>query len=245
MKRRVCFFMGVILLFFLLFLPKPNPAQASSSLSPGFYVGWVSYEARVDLNGKGDIQGTQYDNVTIEDYTGRGQLMVKINGAGAGGASIVLPTTISRIYYTSWVTPKGNCTMTDTTQGRSNYVHLRDAPTAMGDTFQAPFNPAALISFTSEKDIAFETGELGGCLQMSEAELTTNRVLIKGDLSLISAIQFQIKYQTDTEMGGACSFPGWNQKMVVPYEGTNIYSLPKCSWRVFKSDQTQPQTGWK
>jgi hypothetical protein len=245
MKLRKYLFLAVIPLFLLLILRWPLPARASSNLSPGFYAGWVSYEARVDLNGTGDIQDTKYNNFTIEDYTGRGQLLVKINADGTGGASIVLPTTISRIYYTSLDTPKGNCTMTDTTQGRSNYIHLRDAPAAMGATFQAPFTPAALINFTSEKDVAFETGELGGCLQVSENELATNRVLIKGDLGLISAIQFQIKYQSGTEMGGTCSFPGWNQKVVIPYDGTNIYTLPKCSWRVFNSAQTVRQTGWK
>jgi hypothetical protein len=246
MKRWVFISTGVILLFLSIFLANTLPAQASSTLSPGFYVGWVSLVARTDFNGTFSTKDSQTAYSLIDKLEGRGQLMVKIDNAGTGGASIVLPTAMTREEDLKMDTSQGSCMYSVGTWARSNYVQLRGDPVVMGNTFQVPFNPAAGLYYTSSTHMALHTGEIGGCEQMSEGMEATDRDLLKQIAAEITAIQFQINYSSDTEMGGSCSLPGWVQTASIPpYAGTNIYSLPKCIWRVFKSSTTNPQTGWK
>ena len=245
MKRWVCFFAGLILLS--LFLPKPNPARASSSLSPGFYVGWISYVTEMDFDGHLTTEaGTPDEILWRNTMEGRGQMMFKINDSGAGGASIVLPTKITRMYFVSSLTPQGDCIYTIGTSAGSNYVYLRGAPAPMGDTFQVPFKPAAGFYFRSQNKFFTQTGTMGGCDLVSDADMPGEKTTIKQIAASISAIQFQIKYSSDTQIGGTCSIPGWVNKYPVPgFKELNVYSLPKCSWRVFKSDQSNAQKGWK
>ena len=246
MKRWVFISTGVILLFLSIFLANTLPAQASSTLSPGFYVGWVSLVARTDFNGTFSTKDSQTAYSLIDKLEGRGQLMVKIDNAGTGGASIVLPTAMTREEDLKMDTSQGSCMYSVGTWARSNYVQLRGDPAVMGNTFQVPFNPATGLYYTSSTHMALHTGEIGGCEQMSEGMEATDRDLLKQIAAEITAIQFQINYSSDTEMGGSCSLPGWVQTASIPpYAGTNIYSLPKCTWRVFKSGTTNPQTGWK
>jgi hypothetical protein len=246
MKRWVFISTGVIHLFLSIFLANTLPAQASSTLSPGFYVGWVSLVARTDFNGTFSTKDSQTAYSLIDKLEGRGQLMVKIDNAGTGGASIVLPTAMTREEDLKMDTSQGSCMYSVGTWARSNYVQLRGDPVVMGNTFQVPFNPAAGLYYTSSTHMALHTGEIGGCEQMSEGMEATDRDLLKQIAAEITAIQFQINYSSDTEMGGSCSLPGWVQTASIPpYAGTNIYSLPKCIWRVFKSSTTNPQTGWK
>ncbi len=246
MKRWVCISAGVILFLLSIFPANTLPARASSTLSPGFYVGWVSVVARTDFNGTFSTADSQAVYSLIDKLDGRGQLMVKIDDTGAGGASIVLPTALTREEYLKTDTSQGSCMYSVGTWARSNYVQLRGNPAAMGNSFQAPFHPAAGLYFTSSTHMALHTGEIGGCEQMSEGMEATDRDLLKQIAAEITAIQFQINYSNDTGMGGSCSLPGWVQTASIPpYTGTNIYSLPKCTWRVFKSNTTNPQTGWK
>jgi hypothetical protein len=246
MKRWVLISTGLILLFLAIFLANTLPARASSTLSPGFYVGWVSLVARTDFNGTFSTTDSQTAYSLIDKLEGRGQLMVKIDDAGSGGASIVLPTAMTREEDLKMDTSEGSCLYSVGTWARSNYVHLRGNPAAMGNTFQVPFNPAAGFYSTSSTHMALHTGEIGGCEQMSEGMEATDRDLLKLIAAEITAIQFQINYSSDTGMGGNCSLPGWVQTASIPpYTGTNIYSLPKCTWRVFKSNTTSTQTGWK
>ena len=246
MKRFVCLFMGVILLSFSVSLPNTLPARASSAFSPGYYLGWVSFVARTDFDGILTTQDAKTEQLITDKLEGRGQLMVKIDDAGAGGASIVLPTSITRADDLKMDSSQGSCMYSVGTMAMSNYVHLRAAPAAMGDTFQIPFNPAAGLYYTSSTHLVLHTGEIGGCEQMSEGMEASDRDLLKQIVAEITAIQFKINYHSDTELGGSCSLPGWVQTASIPpYVGTNIYSLPKCTWRVFKSNTANPQTGWK
>ena len=246
MKRWVFISTGVILLILSIFPANTLPARASSTLSPGFYVGWVSLVARTDFNGTFSTEDSQMAYSLVDKLEGRGQLMVKIDNAGTGGASIVLPTAMTRGEDLKMDTSQGSCMYSVGTWARSNYVQLRGNPAVMGNTFQVPFNPAVGLYYTSSTHMALHTGEIGGCEQMSEGMEATDRDLLKQIAAEITAIQFQINYSSDTEMGGSCSLPGWVQTASIPpYTGTNIYSLPKCTWRVFKSSTTNPQTGWK
>jgi len=246
MKRWVFISTGVILLILSIFPANTLPARASSTLSPGFYVGWVSFVARTDFDGILTTQDGKTEQLITDKLEGRGQLMVKIDDAGTGGASIVLPTAMTRGEDLKMDTSQGSCMYSVGTWARSNYVQLRGDPAVMGNTFQVPFNPATGLYYTSSTHMVLHTGEIGGCEQMSEGMEATDRDLLKQIAAEITAIQFQINYSSDTEMGGSCSLPGWVQTASIPpYTGTNIYSLPKCTWRVFKSSTTNPQTGWK
>lgn len=246
MKPLASTLLAAVFLFLLIFQPNPAPAQASSTISPGFYVGWVSFLGRTDFDGNLTVQDAHHHYLWTGKYQGQGQLMIKINAAGAGGASIVLPTTDSLIDSYELNIPQGSCLFTGITKARSNYVHLRGAPAAMGDTFQVPFKPATALSFTYEESNSFVIGDIVNCDKFAVLSLPVGRTTIQGNLALVSAIQFQTKYHSDTEMGGSCSLPGWNQSFTFPpFTTPNVYSLPQCSWRVFKTGQTNPQKGWQ
>ena len=246
MKLLMRSLLAAVLLLLLILLPNPVPAKAGPSMAPGFYSGWVSFSARTDETDNPPRQDARVEQFEIQRIEGRGQLMVKINDAGAGGASIVLPTATNMLFYTN-IVGQGDiagytCTMSASVRAKSNYVHLRGAPAAMGDTFQTPFNPTAGLYFTSEHQASF--GNLGGCTNFSEATPGGMKMRINDEQSVITAIQFQVKYQTDTDMGGTCSFPGWLS--TTPVEGGQVtFTLPQCNWRVFKNSQTNPQPGWK
>ena len=247
MKRWVVFFLAVMLLLFTLFVPEPQPAWASSTLSPGFYDGWVHYLARADFHGQMVNQDVKTYVTWGDEFEGRGHLMVKINDAGAGGASIVLPTVIYLGDVIETDTPNhGSCTMYMSTWASSNYVHLRGAPAAMGDTFQVPFNPAAALTLTDQAHKSVVTGDVGGCEEGAVGELPTELPNNKFVLAQITAIQFQTTYHSDTQMGGTCSIPGWVKKVqILMYPTPSVSSLPKCFWRVVKSGQGKSQKGWK
>ena len=238
----------VALLCLMFFLPQPAPARASSNISPGFYDGWVHYLARIDFQGHYSPTGGGSDYQSWDfEFEGRGHLMVKINDAGAGGASIVLPTVIYLGDVIETDTPNhGSCTMYMSTWASSNYVHLRGAPAAMGDTFQVPFNPAAALTLTDQAHKSVVTGDVGGCEEGAVGELPTELPNNKFVLAQITAIQFQTTYHSDTQMGGTCSIPGWVKKVqILMYPTPSVSSLPKCFWRVVKSGQGKSQKGWK
>ena len=174
------FSLAVVLLCLLLFLPEPQPARASAALSPGFYVGWVSYIAKTDFDGHltGDA-GIPVETLWRNTMEGRGQMMFKINDSGAGGASIVLPTQITRMYFWSALAPQGDSIFTIGTSAGSNYVYLRGAPAPMGDTFQVPFKPAAGFYFRSQNGFFTETGTVGGTEGVMNASLPTEKFMIK------------------------------------------------------------------
>ena len=247
MKRWSYFFLAVVLLLFVLFVSEPQPARASSTLSPGFYDGWVHYLARGDFHGQLVNQGGKTYITWGDEFEGRGHLMVKINDAGAGGASIVLPTVISLMWIDEVdVDNVGSCTGYISTWASSNYVHLRGAPTAMGDTFQVPFKPAAALILTDQAHKSSLTGPENGCEAFTVSQLPQMLPNEKPILAQISAIQFQTTYHSDTQMGGTCSLPGWVRTIPSPpFKELVVYSLPKCFWRVVKSGPSKPQKGWK
>jgi hypothetical protein len=116
----------------------------------------------------------------------------------------------------------------------------------MGDTFQVPFKPAAGLYFRSQNGFFTETGTMGGTEGVMKSSMSTVMPQIKQKLASISAIQFQIKYSSDTQIGGTCSLPGWVNKYPVPgFKELNVFSLPKCIWRVVKTGRTNPQKGWQ
>lgn len=242
MKRLLRPWLTAILLLLLIFLPNPGPARADTSLPAGFYNGWVSFSARKDETFNPTIPDETEDFFEIATYTGRGQLMVTINDAGLGGVSLVLPMTTHMLSYANVSAQGGSCTTSASIGAKSNYVHLKGAPAAMGATFQSPFNPAAANYFTYEHQASF--GDLGGCQNTGQAGLNAMKLRVPVDLSVVNTIQFQVNYQTDADIGGSCSLPAWVRSY--PYEGgKDTYTMQQCNWRAFKNSPANPKQGWK
>jgi hypothetical protein len=234
--------LAAVLFFLLIFSPNATPARADSSLPAGYYIGWVSFSARKDLTFNPKIPDETEDAFQIGTFAGRGQLMVTIDDAGQGGVSLVLPMTTHMTTYANVTAKGGSCTSSATIEANSRYVHLKDAPAAMGTTFQSPYKPMAAFFFTLEHQASF--GSIGGCENSGQAQLTSVKLAVPIDLSVVSAIQFQVKYQSDADMGGSCSLPGWVR--TYPYEGgKDTYTMQQCNWRAFKNSQTNPKQGWK
>ena len=79
------FFLAVGGFLFVLFLPKPAPAQASSTtFSPGLYYGYINFEARTKFDGQLTVQDIKQTQFWGSDYIGRGKLQLRINNSGGG-----------------------------------------------------------------------------------------------------------------------------------------------------------------
>lgn len=239
--------MLVLLLSFGITPASAQPSTADSAAwSPGFYTGWISFSARIDTTFNWAPQGSSLDGFVIEKYEGKGQLMVKIDAQGAGGASIVLPTSIDLLDYAKATLPNGTCTVSSSILAQTNYVHFRGAGAAMGGTFQVPVNLVAGIWYKSTHGSSF--GELKGCDQGGSKNLESMKIAMHVTTSAIQAMQFQVSdnYNTSASIGGTCTIPGWEKTTPIPNgTGQGVRSLPACNWRVFKSGQPNQQKGWK
>ena len=221
-----------------------QPAQANTTWAPGFYIGWVSFSARIDTTATWSTQGSSLDSFVIEKYEGRGQLMIKIDDQGMGGISIVLPTSIHLLDYGKITLPNGNCTFSSSIIGQTNYVRLRGASSDMSGLLQVPINLAAGIWYKSTKASSF--GELQGCDQAGSNNLAAMKIAMNTTTSQIQSMQFQVTYNTGASTGGSCTLPGWVKTTAIPgATGQGVRSLPNCNWRVFKSNQPNQQKGWK
>jgi hypothetical protein len=242
MKQWMRSWLAAVLFFLLIFLPDAAPARADSSLPAGFYSGWVSFSARKDETFSPSIPDESEDFFEIATYQGRGQVMVTINNAGQGVVSLVLPMATYMLSYAKISAQGGSCTTSASIGAKSNYVHLKDAPAAMGATFQSPYNQSAALYFTYEHQATF--GDLGGCQNTGPVGLNAMKLRVPTDLSVVSTIQFQVNYQSDADMGGRCSLPGWAR--TYPYQGgQDTYTMQQCNWRAFKNSPANPKQGWK
>jgi hypothetical protein len=240
MGRSTRLLMLVLILSFGISPASSPPVQASPGWAPGFYAGWVSFSARIDSNV--DVGGLT--GFVIEKYEGRGQLMVKVDDQGMGGASIVIPTTIDLLDYGKMTFPNGTCTFSSSIVAASNYVHLRGASAAMGDAFEAPVNLVPGIRYKSTHGSSF--GELKGCDQAGEKNLGAMKIAMRATTSQIQLLQFQTKYNTGASVGGSCKIAGWEKTTPLPHgAGQGVRSLGQCTWRLFKAGQPNQQKGWK
>ncbi|HMD89892.1 MAG TPA: hypothetical protein VKF38_12080 [Anaerolineaceae bacterium] len=245
MKRWGYFFLPVVLLFIMLFLPKPAPAQASPTFSPGLYYGYINFLARTDFTGNVTVQDAEHRYTWLGFYTGRGKLQLRINNSGGGTISVLLPTKsyLSDYYFLDF--SKGHCYIGNWTNAESYYFDLERGYPSIGFAFQAPYKPASRgISYTEEEPWNDQGGEVTNCAEVSQAMLPVGRVVIKGNLDMLSTIQFKTIYATDDNIGGTCSLPGWNQSFSFqPFTTPNVYSTSYCQWRVFKLNSGKPQKG--
>lgn len=238
----------LMLVLLLSFGITPASAQPAREMtwSPGFYTGWISFSARIDTTAKWEAGGGSLDAFVIEKYEGRGQLMLKIDAQGAGGASIVLPTSINLLDYGKMTLPNGTCTFSSSILSQTNYVHLKGAAAAMSGTFQVPINLVAGISYKSTHGASF--GELKGCDQAGTKNLEAMKIAMHQTTAQIQAMQFQAgdSYNTADSIGGTCTIPGWEKTTPIPgATGQGVRSLPSCNWRLFKTGQPNQQKGWK
>jgi hypothetical protein len=246
MKHWKVFSLAVVLLLFALSLPKPAPAQASSTaFSPGLYYGYINFEVKTNFAGFETVQDAEHRYFWNGFYIGRGKLQLRINNSGGGTISVLLPTKIalSDMYFVDF--SKGKCGIADWTGAESYYFDLERWYPSIGFAFQAPYKPASRgISYTEEEPWNDQGGEVTNCAEASQAMLPVGRVVIKGNLDMLSTIQFQTIYATDDNIGGTCSLPGWNQSYSFqPFTTPNVYSTEYCQWRVFRINSDKPQKG--
>jgi hypothetical protein len=220
------------------------PVLAAPAWEPGFYAGWVSFSAAINTDVTWSAGGASLTGFVIEKYEGRGQLMVKVDDQGMGGASIVIPTTINLLDYGKMTFPNGTCTFSSSIVGASNYVHLRGASSAVGDTFEVPLNLVPGIRYKSTLGSSF--GELKDCDQAGSKNLGAMKIAMRATTSQIQALQFQTKYNTGASVGGSCKIPGWEKTTPIPNgAGQGVRSLRQCTWRVYKTGQPGQQKGWQ
>lgn len=188
--------------------------------------------------------GANLTAFVIEKYEGRGQLMVKVDDQGEGGASIVIPITIDLLDYGKMTFPNGNCTFSSSIVAASDYVHLRGAGAAMGDAFDVPLNLVSGIRYKSTHGSSF--GELKGCDQAGSKNLGAMKIAMRATTSQIQLLQFQVKYNTGSSVGGSCKIAGWEKTTPIPNgTGQGVCSLGQCTWRLFKAGQPSQQKGWQ
>jgi hypothetical protein len=216
------------------------PAQAKAAWAPGFYAGWVSLSARLDTNTQAGSQ-MQLEFFVIEKYEGRGQLMVKVDDQGTGGASIVLPVGITLLDYGKITSSKGSCAFSSSIVGQTNYVRLRKDATDVSTAFQVPISLAPSIRFKSTN--AASTGELKGCEQAAPGNLRAMKTAMRVTTAEMQQLNFQVGYNDGASIGGSCSIEGW-EKTTPVYNGQGVRSLGQCTWRVFKVVEPNQSAEW-
>lgn len=229
----VCFILALC-------LPGTLPAQGSTGWTPGFYAGWVSFSARLDT----DATWPKMTAFVIEKFNGRGQLMVKINDQGQGGASIVLPTSISILDYGKIQASNGDCTFSSSAIAQTNSIHLRREMSDVSDTFKVPLSLSPNIRFTKTNSSSF--GTINGCEQAGAANLTAMKKAMQVTTAEMRQIEFTVTSIDGQSVGGTCSITGWVKTTPIRNgTGQGVRSLQKCTWRVFKADSTKPEGEWK
>lgn len=235
---QLCLFLTCLAL--VLALPGAAPVQASAAWTPGFYTGWISFNARLDT----DAQWPMMTAFVIEKYFGRGQMMVKVDEQGQGGVSLVLPTEIDILDYGKISTSKGECTFSSFAIAQTNYVHLKSQTTDVSTTFTSPLALASGIRFTKTNQSSF--GTIQGCEQAGPANLTAMKRAMVVTTGEMHQMEFTVAYNDGQSAAGTCTITGWEK--VTPISngtGQGVRSLPKCTWRVFKAGSTNPQTEWQ
>jgi hypothetical protein len=213
------------------------PVHASSTWSPGFYSGWVSFNARIDSNvSLGSVGG-----FVIEQYSGRGQLMVKVNDLGQGGASIVLPVGITILDYGT-IKGNGDCTFSSTAVAQTNYVRLRNEVTDISETIQIPISLSPGIRFQKTNSASF--GSLQGCDQAGGKNLEAMKKAMRVTTGEMQQMTFTVGFNSGASAGGTCTIVGWEKTTAIPH-GQGIRSLPSCKWRVFKVMTPNQGGEWK
>ena len=226
-------------LLFCLLLMLVSPAQAGTAWSPGFYAGWISFSARLDT----DAKWPAMDAFIIEKYQGRGQLMVKVDDQGQGGASIVLPVNITILDYGYIHTSNGNCTFSSHAVAQTNYVHLRNEMVDVSEGFQSPVALSPGIRFNKTHSASF--GSLQGCDQAGAANLQAMQKAMKVTTAEMRQLKFTVTYHDKQSIGGTCTVVGWEKTSPIPNgEGQGVRSLQRCTWRVFKSMTPNQQAEW-
>ena len=231
----------VMILISVLFLPSSiSYANNSSSWQPGFYSGWIKMQARIDT----DAKWPGMDGFVIEKFSGRGQLMVKIDDQGLGGASLVLPVTIEILGYGHITNPQGSCTFSSSAIGLTNYVHLRHENLDMGQVFKTPLALAPGIRFSKTNASSF--GELQGCEQAGAGNLKGMQMAMRATTAEMQEMVFTITSMDDQSISGTCHIPGWEKTTPIPNgSGQGVRSLPGCTWRVFRMATPNQNAEWK
>lgn len=215
-------------------------AETPSAWSPGFYSGWIKMQARIDT----DAKWSNMDAFVIEKFFGRGQLMVKVDDQGLGGASLVLPVRIEILGYGRISHSQGSCTFSSSAVGLTNYVRLRHENGELSQVFQTPLALADGIRFSKTNASSF--GELRGCEQAGAGNLKGMQKAMKVTTAEMREMVFTVKSMDEQSISGTCSIPGWEKTTPIPNgSGQGIRSLPHCTWRVFKLMTPNQEAEWK
>ncbi|HPH95849.1 MAG TPA: hypothetical protein PKW33_10530 [Anaerolineaceae bacterium] len=235
---RLCLLLTCLAL--ILALPGASPVQASNTWTPGFYTGWISFNARLDTEGTSALMNF----FVIEKYFGRGQMMVKVDDQGLGGVSLILPTEIDILDYGKISTSQGECTFSSFATAQTNYVHLKNQAVDVSSAFTSPLALASGIRFTKTNQSSF--GTIQGCENAGPANLTAMKKAMFVTTGEMKQMEFTITFNDGQSVGGTCKITGWEKVTPIPHAtGQGVRSLPKCSWRVFKASPTSSQGQWK
>jgi len=224
----------------MVLLPGTSQVHASAPPAPGFYSGWVFFSAKIDTSYQPSSMLTAW---FVEYWQAHGDLMVKINPEGLGGATLVLPVDITLADWGKMTTAQGDCTFSTSAVAQSNYVRLRNpgAPAALEQGFNLPVNVVDGIRYSS--NTSSSSGSLKGCENGADANNNAMYTAMKRTTAEIKQINFQVDYQTDRTMGGSCSIPGWEVTTLLK-GGQGVRSLETCKWRVFRYNPENQPEGW-
>jgi hypothetical protein len=240
MRRILQLMLMIIFLSFLLQPSSTSYANTPSTWQPGFYSGWIKMQARIDT----DAKWPGLDGFVIEKFFGRGQLMVKIDDQGLGGASLVLPVRIEILGYGLITNPQGSCTFSSSAIGLTNYVRLRHENLNMGQVFKTPLALAPGIRFSKTNASSF--GELQGCEQAGAGNLKGMQMAMRATTAEMQEMVFTVKSMDDQSISGTCHIPGWEKITPIPNgSGQGVRSLPSCTWRVFRMTTPNQNAEWK
>lgn len=228
---------------FLLALFQPSStsfAEPSAAWQPGFYAGWINMQARIDT----DAKWARMDGFVIEKFLGRGQLMLKIDDQGLGGASLVLPVRIEILGYGKITHSQGSCTFSSSAIGLTNYVRLRHENLEMGQVFQTPLALAPGIRFSRTNASSF--GELQGCEQAGAGNLKGMQMAMKVTTAEMREMVFKVQSMDDQSASGTCEIPGWEKTTPIPNgSGQGVRSMSGCTWRVFRTPASNQNAEWE
>jgi hypothetical protein len=239
MKYSIRFTLLLLCLALLLTPSGSGSAQAGANWLPGFYTGWISFAARIDTNAK----WPSLSGFVIEKFNGRGQLMVKINQQGSGGATIVLPVDIKILDYGSIESANGNCTFSSYAIAQTNYVRLRNEMTDVSTAFEVPISLSPGIRFNATNASSF--GSLKGCDQAGAGNLRAMKTAMRVTTAEMKVLEFTVKSSDEQSVSGTCSIKGWEKTTPISNgEGQGVRSLPRCTWRVFKMIAPNQKAEW-